>query len=61
VVLNGVEKVSFQSPIGDARTRYFSVDSLLNLESLQLTTFDKGQIEQQLAEIGILAPNQYSS
>ena len=61
VVLNGVEKVSFQSPIGDARTRYFSVDSLLNLESLQLTTVDKGQIEQQLAEIGILAPNQYSS
>lgn len=60
VVLNGVESVSFQSPIGEARTRYFSLDSLLNLESLQLTTSDKVQIEQQLAEIGIQTPNQYT-
>ena len=59
VVLNGVESVSFQSPIGEGRTRYFSVDSL-NLTPLQLTLSDKGQIDQQLAEIGILNPNQYT-
>ena len=59
VVLNGVESVSFQSPIGEGITRYFSVDSL-NLTPLHLTLSDKGQIDQQLVEIGILNPNHYT-
>ena len=59
VVLNGIESVAFKSPIGEGRTRYFSVDSL-NLTPLHLTLSDKGQIDQQLVDIGILNPNQYT-
>ena len=59
VVLNGIESVAFKSPIGEGRTRYFSVDSL-NLTPLHLTPSDKDQIDQQLVEIGILNPNQYT-
>ena len=59
VVLNGIESVAFKSPIGEGRTRYFSVDSL-NLTPLHLTLSDKRQIDQQLVDIGILNPNQYT-